>query len=136
MEPPQAELPLIDEFALMSMPMSNLFYKTLLDDFSRSLEMQPLVFDENGACNMVIDNTFPLKLLCDYAHERLLLIGLLETPEDMPAQRLLAGALNPLFNAGPGLGLDEKNGLYYAYQIIPREKLGVSTLKREIAGLL
>ncbi|MCJ2370406.1 type III secretion system chaperone [Pseudomonas sp. RGM 3321] len=120
----------------MSRLMSNLFYKTLLDDLSRSLDMQPLAFDDHGACNMIIDNTFALTLLCDHARERLLLIGLLETPEDIPQQRLLAGALNPLLNAGPGLGLDEKSGLYHAYQSIPREKLGVPTLKREIASLL
>ncbi|KPX76174.1 Type III chaperone protein ShcA [Pseudomonas syringae pv. coriandricola] len=121
---------------MMSRLMSNLFYKTLLDDFSRSLEMQPLVFDDHGTCNMIIDNTFALTLSCDYARERLLLIGLLEPHKDIPQHCLLAGALNPLLNAGPGLGLDEKSGLYHAYQSIPREKLSVPTLKREMAGLL
>ncbi|MBI6798112.1 type III secretion system chaperone [Pseudomonas syringae] len=116
--------------------MSNLFYKTLLDDFSQGMKMQPLRFDGKGACNMIIDDTFALTLLRDDARERLLLIGLLDPPEDLPLQRLLAGALNPLVSAGPGLGWDEQSELYHAYQSIPREKATAQTLKSEIAALV
>lgn len=116
--------------------MSGLFYKTLLIDLSKHLEMQPLAFDAQGICNLVIDETFALKLLCNDVHERLLLMGLLELPKNPPLQRLLGGALNPMVTAGPGLGWDERSGLYFAYQSISREKVSVPTVIREIAALV
>ncbi|MFJ4142014.1 CesT family type III secretion system chaperone [Pseudomonas sp. NPDC089734] len=116
--------------------MSGLFYKTLLIDLSKRLEMRPLAFDAQGICNLVIDETFALKLICNDVHERLLIIGLLELPKDPPLQRLLGGALNPMLTAGPGLGWDERSGLYFAYQSIPREKLSVPVLMREIATMV
>ncbi|KPY75747.1 MULTISPECIES: CesT family type III secretion system chaperone [Pseudomonas syringae group] len=103
--------------------MKSLFYKTLLDDFSRCMNMAPLVFDDKGACNIIIDKTFAVTLRCDGIHQRLLLIGLLEPSKDIPLQLLLTGALNPLVNAGPGIGWDEHSELYYAYQSIPQEAL-------------
>ncbi|EJM06913.1 Tir chaperone protein (CesT) [Pseudomonas sp. GM102] len=116
--------------------MSGLFYKTLLKDLSTALEMQPLAFDARGMCDLIIDDTYPLKLACNDPHQRLLLIGLLETPKDLPLQRLLGGALNPLVSAGPGLGWDAGSGLYFAYQSIAREKASVAVLMREIATLI
>ncbi|MCF5708733.1 type III chaperone protein ShcA [Pseudomonas syringae] len=116
--------------------MSSLFYKTVLDEFSRSMDMPPLAFDDKGACNMIIDKSFLLTLLCDDTHQRLLLVGLLEPSDDIPLQRLLAGALNPLVNAGPGIGWDEHTDLYHAYQSISQEKVSVSTLRCEIAGMV
>ncbi|GFM82423.1 type III chaperone protein ShcA [Pseudomonas cichorii] len=116
--------------------MSSLFYKTLLIDLSKHLEMRPLAFDAQGICNLIIDETFALKLVCNDIHERLLVIGLLELPKEPPLQRLLSGALNPMVTAGPGLGWDERSGLYFGYQSIPREKVSVPALIREIAALV
>ncbi|WP_260954379.1 type III secretion system chaperone [Pseudomonas citri] len=116
--------------------MAGLFYKTLLKDLSTTLEMQPLVFDDRGMCDLLIDNDYPLKLACNDPQQRLLLIGLLEPPKDLPLQRLLGGALNPLVSAGPGLGWDAGSGLYFAYQSITREKASVAVLMREIATLI
>lgn len=136
MEPCRENLPPTRQIHSGEPIMSSLFYKTLLDDFSRCMEMPALAFDDKGACNMIIDKAFALTLLRDDTHQRLLLIGLLEPHEDLPLQRLLAGALNPLVNAGPGIGWDEQSGLYHAYQSIPREKVSVEMLKLEIAGLV
>ncbi|WLG48085.1 CesT family type III secretion system chaperone [Pseudomonas sp. FP1742] len=115
--------------------MNDLLYKTLLKDLSAALDMQPLAFDGRGMCDLIVNGDYPLKLACNDLHQRLLLIGLLETPKDLPLQRLLGGALNPLVSAGPGLGWDAGSGLYFAYQSIAREKLSVAVLMREIATL-
>lgn len=116
--------------------MNGLFYKTLLNDLSTALEMQRLAFDARGMCDLIVDDTYPLKLSCNAPHRRLLLIGLLEPPKELPLQRLLEGALNPLVSAGPGLGWDAGSGLYFAYQSISREKLSVTVLIHEIATLI
>ncbi|WP_234790176.1 type III secretion system chaperone [Pseudomonas amygdali] len=83
--------------------MTDRLYKTVLADLSTSLTMQPLVFDDTGACDLVVD-------------EEIALIGLMDISPDLPLKRLLSGALNPLFNDGPGLGWHAGSELYIGFK--------------------
>ncbi|MEQ4320452.1 type III secretion system chaperone [Pseudomonas syringae] len=116
--------------------MSNLLYQTMLTDLSTSLAMQPLTFNDQGACDLMIDEDIALKMVCDQTHQWLLLIGLMDVSPDLPLRTLLSGALNPLVNDGPGLGWDAGSDLYFAFKAVPREKVSVVTLKHEIAALV
>ncbi|RML99721.1 Type III chaperone protein SchA [Pseudomonas savastanoi] len=116
--------------------MTDRLYKTVLADLSTSLTMQPLVFDDTGACDLVVDEEIALKVVVDHVFQRLLLIGLMDISPDLPLKRLLSGALNPLFNDGPGLGWHAGSELYIGFKAIPREKVSVVTLKQAIAELV
>lgn len=116
--------------------MTDRLYKTVLADLSTSLTMQPLMFDDTGACDVVVDEEIALKVVVDPVFQRLLLIGLMDISPDLPLQRLLSGALNPLFNDGPGLGWHAGSELYIGFKAIPREKVSVVTLKQAIAELV
>ncbi|KPC57260.1 Type III chaperone protein SchAPto [Pseudomonas amygdali pv. morsprunorum] len=37
--------------------------------------MQPLVFDDTGACDLVVDEEIALKVVVDHVFQRLLLMG-------------------------------------------------------------
>ncbi len=58
--------------------MTDRLYKTVLADLSTSLTMQPLVFDDTGACDLVVDEEIALKVVVDHVFQRLLLIGLMD----------------------------------------------------------
>ncbi|WP_279614139.1 CesT family type III secretion system chaperone [Pseudomonas sp. RGM 3321] len=96
--------------------MTDRLYKTVLADLSTSLRMQPLMFDDTGACDLVVDEEIALKVVVDPVFQRLLLIGLMDISPDLPSERLLSGALNPLFNDGPGLGWDAGSELYIGFK--------------------
>lgn len=116
--------------------MSDLLYQTLFRDLAGLLTMAPFGPNAAGVCELILNDRIPITLVRDDENDRLLIVGLINLPDDFPPKLLLNAAMNPLQTGGPGLGVDEETGLCMGWQTLLRPTLNAKQVLKTIEVLV
>jgi hypothetical protein len=116
-------------------------YAGLLGGFGQSMGFTELGFDEDGSCNLLINEERSMHIRKDEDADHIVLTSVVahELPDPVDYSLvcdLLEYALSPAFSTGPAVGLDRESGLLIAYAILPMKHLDVGELTLAIGKFL
>jgi hypothetical protein len=116
-------------------------YAGLLSGLGQSLGFAELGFDEDGSCNLLINEERSMHIRMDEDADRIVLTSVVahELPDPVDYSLvcdLLEYALSPAYSNGPAVGLDRESGLLIAYAILPMKPLNVGELTLAIGKFL
>lgn len=90
----------------------------------------------------IIDDEHPVLMRYDKISEQVMLIGIIDidtiSKTERPGliERLLRAGLNPLRNADPGAGIDDKSGLCFSYFTLSRNSVNADVICEKMVRLI
>ncbi|QAU23479.1 hypothetical protein EO087_05365 [Dyella sp. M7H15-1] len=108
-------------------------FERLLSEFSSTIGLPELSFDEDGMAYLTVDDNHPIIFRRDDARGCLVLLG--QVADTLPTHTdatlwsdMLAMGLKPLRNGEPGMGADLDSGQVLIHQSLPLAELHVAQL--------
>lgn len=114
--------------------------QAIINEFTHSIGMGSVVFEDDGFCQLLVNQEVVVKIKCDDENERMIFIGEIKDtlPDNLSKSQfnhLLSQTLTMMHGHGPSLGWDSEIGLI-GFKHLPMSILSLTTFERTLADFL